>query len=127
MDDQELQIFNLLTQTLAKMLTFSQVQRVKRELKGHVSREKLIPVKSGEALMNLLTMHGFLHSNKLMFFKKVLNHSHLFEAEDILSEYIARRRNGNILSNEDKSKYYTCELWRSINFQLLMSIKRQLY
>ena len=93
MDGREIQVFNVLIHTFAKMLTVSEVQRVKRELRGHIRQESLDPVKTGRTLMALLTDYGFLNENKLMFFKKILNNSHLHEAEDILGEYVARRKN----------------------------------
>ena len=104
MDQQQFQMFSLLIHTIAKMMTSSEVQRVKRELEGHISKEGLARIKNGKSLMILITDCGFFNENKLMFFKKILNKSRLHEAEGILSEYIARRKISNEALNHGKSR-----------------------
>ena len=102
MDDNEVQVFNVLVHTFAKMLTRPEVEKMKKELRGHVSKENLAQVKTGKPLMSLLMRHGFLRENKLMFFKKILRKANLLEAEDMLDEYIARKKASNPPSNDDK-------------------------
>ena len=115
MGDHELEIFNVLVDLFAKMLTNSEVERLKKELKGYVSQEYLAQVKTGKPLMTLLKRCGFLRENKLMFFKKILRNAKLLKAEDMLDEYIARKKANASLSNDDKGKCM-CLLLGSINF-----------
>ena len=106
MADNEVQVFNVLVHIFAKMLTKSEVEKVKRELRGHVSQENLAQVKTAQPLMTLLMRHGFLRENKLMFFKKILRRANLLEAEDMLEEYIARKKTNHLPSNDDKGKMF---------------------
>ena len=102
MGEHEVQVFNVLVHVFGKMLTKSEVEKMKKELKGYISQENLAQVKSGIPLMALLMRCGFLRENKLMFFKKILNNSNLVEAESILEEYMARRKTTSLPANYEK-------------------------
>lgn len=103
MGEHEVQVFNVLVHVFGKMLTKSEVEKMKKELKGYISQENLAQVKSGIPLMALLMRCGFLRENKLMFFKKILNNSNLVEAESILEEYMARRKTTSLPANYEKA------------------------
>eukprot|EP00112_Aurelia_sp_Birch-Aquarium-sp1_P009399 Seg2067.3 transcript_id=Seg2067.3/GoldUCD/mRNA.D3Y31 product="hypothetical protein" protein_id=Seg2067.3/GoldUCD/D3Y31 len=100
MKDTELEL-NLLLQTMARMLTVADVQRAKRELKGHVSGESLKQVRKGKDFVEILCAKGLVNNNKLMLLKKVLHSTSLFEPERLLDEYLARKKNSRLESNED--------------------------
>ena len=102
MKDTELEL-NLLLQTIARMLTVADVQRAKRELRGHVNGESLEQVRKGKDFVEILCAKGLVNNNKLMFLKKVLHSTNLFEPERLLDEYIARKRNPRLENNEDNN------------------------
>ena len=105
MKDTELEL-NLLLQTMARMLTVADVQRAKRELRGHVNGESLEQVRKGTDFMEILCAKGLVNNNKLMFLKKVLHSTNLVEPEKLLDEYIARKKNPRLESNEDNNSKF---------------------
>ncbi|XP_065058352.1 structural maintenance of chromosomes protein 2-like [Rhopilema esculentum] len=100
MEDKDIATFKLLLHTFAKMISIPGVHKMKHELKGHLSKDILRQVNTGKDLVGLLYNNGFLNDNKLMFFKKILRNASLHELEDILTEYVARKRESSDFMTE---------------------------
>ena len=110
MEDNDISTFKLLLHTFAKMISIPGVQKMKHELKGHLSKDILRRVKTGKDLVGLLYNNGFLNDNKLMFFKKILRNASLHELEDILTEYVARKRASSDIMIEGTKREYKIQL-----------------
>jgi len=78
---------HVLLGTISSQILKKDVSKIKVHLQGHLNKESLDSLRSGEDIINILYQRGIVNDKKLAFLRGLLAECGLLELVDLLDEY----------------------------------------